>query len=261
MKKIKGHLDYFNLISKNEIISFAGITIFFIVMSMLNISDNLMVNFLRLTISIILILITVYLYLSYNEFSYSHGKVMGRINQFIISKLIWKGEGKLLDIGCGSGSLSILLAKKYKKAKIIGIDLWNNKIKNGKEKCEKNAKIEEVTNVEFVRADASNLPYEDETFDSVVSNFTFSKMKKNKDKKALIKEALRVVKKDGKFAFHDIFENQKVFGDIEEIVDELKEEGISEVHYIPNIEQCNFIPKILRTPIMLKDLGILYGKK
>ena len=42
----------------------------------------------------------------------------------------------------------------------------------------------------------------------------------------------------------------------------LKEEGISEVHYIGNLEKkLDFIPGFVTTPWMISGMGIIYGKK
>ena len=45
-------------------------------------------------------------------------------------------------------------------------------------------------------------------------------------------------------------------------VGELKAEGISEVHYIGNLEKkLDFIPGFVTTPWMISGMGIIYGKK
>ena len=47
-----------------------------------------------------------------------------------------------------------------------------------------------------------------------------------------------------------------------EIARILKEEGISEVHYIGNLEKkLDFIPGFVTTPWMISGMGIIYGKK
>lgn len=47
-----------------------------------------------------------------------------------------------------------------------------------------------------------------------------------------------------------------------EFVKELKAEGITEVHYIGNLEKkLDFIPGYVKTPWMISGVGILYGRK
>lgn len=90
---------------------------------------------------------------------------------------------------------------------------------------------------------------------------TFMKCKW-KRRSILLKEALRVVKKGGAFSFQDMFSQKALYGDMDEFVRILKAEGISEVHYIGNLEKkLEFIPGFVTTPWMIRGMGILYGKK
>ena len=136
---------------------------------------------------------------------------------------------------------------------------WNY----AKEQCEKNAKIEGVADhIAFQKGDAAKLDFPDETFDAVVSNFVFHEVRTAKDKRDVVKEALRVLKKGGVFSFQDMFSQKALYGDMEEFVRILKEEGISEVHYIGNLEKkLDFIPGFVTTPWMISGMGIIYGKK
>ena len=75
----------------------------------------------------------------------------------------------------------------------------------------------------------------------------------------LVIEALRVLKKGGAFALHDNFENRDLYGDINEFIDILKEEGISDISYLPHTE--NIIPMPAPLRLLLRGSGILYGTK
>ena len=95
-----------------------------------------------------------------------------------------------------------------------------------------------------------------------MSNFVFHEVRSAKDKRDVVKEALRVVKKGGVFSFQDMFSQKVLYGDMDEFVRILKAEGISEVHYIGNLEKkLGFIPGFVTTPWMISGMGILYGKK
>ena len=59
--------------------------------------------------------------------------------------------------------------------------------------------------VVFQKASASALPFDDGAFAAAVSNLVFHEVSGVRDKKKVIKEALRVVKKGGSFAFQDLF--------------------------------------------------------
>ena len=63
-------------------------------------------------------------------------------------------------------------------------------------------------------------------------------------------------------SFQDMFSQKALYGDMEEFVRELKKEGISEIHYIGNLEnKLDFIPGFVTTPWRISGMGILYGKK
>ena len=83
-----------------------------------------------------------------------------------------------------------------------------------------------------------------------------------KDKRDVVREALRIVKKGGAFSFQDMFSQKALYGDMEEFVEELKKEGITEIHYIGNLEKkLDFIPGYAAAPWMISGMGILYGRK
>ena len=64
------------------------------------------------------------------------------------------------------------------------------------------------------------------------------------------------------FLFRICSSQKALYGDMDEFVRELKAEGISEVHYISNLEKkLDFIPGYVKTPWMISGMGILYGRK
>lgn len=95
-----------------------------------------------------------------------------------------------------------------------------------------------------------------------MSNFVFHEVRTQPDKRLVVKEALRVVKKGGAFSFHDMFEQKQLYGNMDEFINELKKEGITEIHYEAHTENLSFIPRVVKlAPWMLKDMGIIYGVK
>ncbi|CAH1783905.1 unnamed protein product [Owenia fusiformis] len=72
---------------------------------------------------------------------------------------------QVLDIGCGTGSLSIKMAKLFPRSEVKGVDLSEESIKKAKENVN-------VPNVSFGTADATELDSNwTEKFDYVVSSF------------------------------------------------------------------------------------------
>lgn len=202
-------------------------------------------------------------YLAYarHKFSEAGGNLQGRIRNLVIEHLDWAGEGKALDIGCGNGPLAIELAKRHPNAQVTGIDYWGGVWEYSKAVCDKNAEIEGAAgHVNFQKTGADSLPFEEESFEAVVSNLVFHEVRGVRDKRELVKEALRVVKKGGAFSFQDLFLSKQQFGDIDALVATIESWGVTKVTFA-RTSDSPFIPKALRLPFMLGRMGIVYGTK
>ena len=212
---------------------------------------------------VILLAYTLYMWRCRVAFDFNKGGVMGDVHQYLVDHLPWDGKGKLLDIGCGAGALTMRCALTYPEAELTGMDYWGKGWSYAKEQCEKNAEAEKVSDrVSFQKGDAASLDFADESFDAVVSNFVFHEVRTAKDKRDVVREALRVLKKGGAFSLQDMFAQKALYGDMEQFVKELEKAGFQEVHYIGNIEkQGGLVPGYIQTPWMISGAGILYGIK
>ena len=104
------------------------------------------------------------------------------------------------------------------------------------------------------------MDFADGTFDGAVSNFVFHEVRSAKEKRDVVKEALRVVRKGGAFAFQDMFGQKALYGDMEAFTEELLRDGtVTEIHYIPNLEKQPFVPRFVTAPWMIRDAGLIYG--
>lgn len=127
--------------------------------------------------------------------------------------------------------------------------------------CEKNAQIEEVgQRITFQKASASKLPFPDGCFDSAVSNLTFHEVVDAKDKREVIREALRVVKPGGTFAFQDLFLIEREFGKMDDFLQGIRAWGIRKVEFVET-RNAPFIPSALKLPFMVGTMGIILGEK
>jgi SAM-dependent methyltransferase len=95
---------------------------------------------------------------------------------------------KVLDSGCGEGYVSRELARRGHKA--FGIDVSQYIIKAAKEAT--------VGNDGYIRGDVCQMPFRDESFDCVVSNFLLVELEEPEN---FIKEVERVLKSKGRFIF------------------------------------------------------------
>ena len=174
---------------------------------------------------------TYWLYRLHKSFSYDGERKMSKqIIDGTAAYITIPDGGKILDVGCGSGALSIAVAKRNQNAEVIGIDRWGKEYASfSRSLCEKNAKAEDVSNVSFRQGDATHLDFADETFDAVTSNYVYHNIPG--DRQAYLLETLRTLKKGGSFALHDIFSKAK-YGDMQSFVRKLEGMGYRKVELI-----------------------------
>lgn len=245
--------DYGNWVSKWMIYVPAALALVFLGLSAL--------SFWFIIIALFFIAVFIYFSYAYYKFSRSGGDIQTKIRELVMEHLHWDGTGKALDIGCGNAALTIEVAKKFSSARVQGIDYWGGNWGYSKEACEKNAGIEGVADrVSLQKASASSLPFADGYFDAAVSNFVFHEIRDARDKRDVIKEALRVVKKGGAFAFQDLFLVKKLYGNIDDLLAAIRSWGIEEVRFADTSNE-DFIPRPLKLSFMVGEIGIIYGKK
>jgi len=105
----------------------------------------------------------------------------------------FKGKMKILDVGCGTGFLSLILAELGHE--VVGIDLSEGMLSKARKKAEENG-----YDILFKLGDAENLPFDDDSFDAVVNRHLLWTLP-NPDK--AIMEWGRVIKNGGKVVAMD----------------------------------------------------------
>jgi SAM-dependent methyltransferase len=204
------------------------------------------------------------LYFAYARYMFSPrgGSIQTKVQYLVLDHLAgWEGVGKVLDIGCGNAPLTIEIAKAHPEAEVVGVDYWSSGWEYSVGVCERNAEVEGVGGrVAFERASAVSLPYADEAFDVVVSNLVFHNIRVVKDNRELVREALRVLKKGGRFVLQDLFLWKRVYGDTDELLAAIKSWGVETVAFV-DASRSDFIPTVLKLPFMLGTVGIIHGRK
>ena len=197
---------------------------------------------------------------AYNKFSYNGKRQLSKQIIEGTAEYIKIPEGGVgLDVGCGSGALTIACAKRNPNARMMGIDRWGKEYASfSKQLCEDNAMAEGVDNVEFAQGDATKLDFEDESFDAVTSNYVYHNIT-GVDKQELLLETLRVLKKGGTFAIHDIMSKRR-YGDMKAFAEKLKDMGYEEVRLIPT-DDGKFMSRIEGKKLALSGSMILVGRK
>ncbi len=197
---------------------------------------------------------------AYNAFSYDGKRKLSKQIIDGTAKYIVLPEGGVgLDVGCGSGALTIACGKANPQGKMVGIDRWGKEYASfSLPLCQNNAKAESVSNVEFQRGDATKLDFPNESFDAVTSNYVYHNIT-GADKQKLLLETLRVLKKGGCFAIHDLMSYRR-YGDMQAFVKKLKDMGYEHVELIDTTEGM-FMSKSESKRLMLLGSTLLVGRK
>ena len=203
--------------------------------------------------------VTVWSVLLYRAFSYDGKRQLSRqIIEGIAEQVRVPHSGLCLDVGCGSGALTIACAKRNPKASFIGIDRWGKEYASfSKSLCENNAKAEGAKNVTFEQGDAVRLDFPDGYFDAVTSNYVYHNIPG--DRQAYLLETLRTLKKGGTFALHDIFSKAK-YGDMQAFARKLRDMGYEKVALIPTTDG-KFMKKSEAGWMGLSGSALLVGRK
>jgi ubiquinone/menaquinone biosynthesis C-methylase UbiE len=107
-------------------------------------------------------------------------------------------RGTILDIGTGPGRLPLQLARLLPEIKVVGLDVSRDMIRAAARTAEKEGMSARVS---FVNEDAANLPFDDASFDLVVSTASLHHWK---NPLRILNEAHRVLKQEKEAWIYDI---------------------------------------------------------
>jgi arsenite methyltransferase len=118
-----------------------------------------------------------------------------------------RGDERLLDMGCGRGAVLLAAAKLLPNGRAIGVDIWRaDQTDNSPDDTVRNAEIEGVADrVEVRTADVTDLPFDDNSFDVIVSSLVVHNIPSKDGRSKAISEAARVLRPGGRLALVDIF--------------------------------------------------------
>ncbi|MEP3439799.1 MAG: class I SAM-dependent methyltransferase [Hoeflea sp.] len=114
----------------------------------------------------------------------------------VVKDLDFTGK-RVLDIGCGSGGITLFLANDYSLANITGFDVEQPVVDLATRRAAEQGLSGKAS---FVRGDPGPLPFADQSFDIVFSKDALIHVA---DKEALFSDIFRVLKPGGRFAASD----------------------------------------------------------
>jgi demethylmenaquinone methyltransferase/2-methoxy-6-polyprenyl-1,4-benzoquinol methylase len=115
-----------------------------------------------------------------------------------LARLIPNDDSRILDVCFGTGNSTLLVAKNNDRNRITGLDLSAAMLEVANRKIRKRG----LTNVETIRMDATDMDFEDESFDVATSSFGLHEME-YPVMESILKETKRVLKRGGKFYLVD----------------------------------------------------------
>src|SRR5215471_16582595 len=125
----------------------------------------------------------------------------------LLDQLHLRGDERMLDMGCGRGAVLLMAAQHLTTGRAVGVDLWRSIDQSGNslETTRRNATAEGVAErVELHTGDMTNLPFEDNSFDVVVSSLAIHNISGSDGRAKAIAEAVRVLRPGGRLMIADI---------------------------------------------------------
>src|SRR6185369_730081 len=133
------------------------------------------------------------------------GKVRER--EQYLDKITWRGDERVLDVGCGLGLFLIGAAKRLSTGRAVGIDKWQQEDLSGNHAAGTldNAMIEGVADkVEVHTGDARKLPFDDASFDVVLSSMALHNIYNAGERQTAVREIARVLGSGGRVLIADV---------------------------------------------------------
>ena len=151
-----------------------------------------------------------------------HASLRGKfvVWEELLDGLALHGDEQVLDIGCGRGAVLLAVAKRLPHGKAVGIDIWRKSDQSGNsvEATRRNAVAEGVADrIELQTADMTALPFEDGSFDLVVSSLAIHNVKGKENRRKAVAEAVRVLRPGGRLLIADIWSTALYCAELEAI--------------------------------------------
>src|SRR5262245_12765995 len=129
-----------------------------------------------------------------------------RARRRVLDAVPWRGDERVLDVGCGNGFLLVEAARRLTTGTATGIDVWlAGAGQQSGQAARRNAELEGVADrVELRDVDARAMPFADGAFDVVLSGLMLHHAGGAADRARVLEEMVRVVRPGGVIALYDM---------------------------------------------------------
>jgi ubiquinone/menaquinone biosynthesis C-methylase UbiE len=136
----------------------------------------------------------------------------GRARRGLIAQANIQSGQHILDIGCGTGTLVMLLKRKYPSVQVVGLDPDPKALRRAKNKLRRAG-----VSAQLDQGFADQLSYEDDSFDRVFSSFMFHHLEE-RDREMMLGEVVRVLKPEGSFHLLDFAADHASHGPLDHFI-------------------------------------------
>jgi arsenite methyltransferase len=130
-----------------------------------------------------------------------------RIRDRLLDQIPWRGNERILDVGCGRGLMLNGAAHRAPKGRAFGLDLWRGEDQSGNAAGQTlaNARAEGTAErVALTTADMRVIPFPDATFDVITTSWAIHNIPERAGRAQTVNEILRVLRPGGWLALADI---------------------------------------------------------
>lgn len=145
---------------------------------------------------------------------YLHTTLRGKflVWRSLLDGVAMRGDERVLDLGCGRGAVLLMAAEYLPRGRAVGVDIWSVKDQSGNAMAtaQQNAVAEGVAErIELHTADMRQLPFENDSFDLIVSSVAIHNIGARTGRDQAIDEAWRVLRPGGQLLIADISKSRR----------------------------------------------------
>lgn len=123
---------------------------------------------------------------------------INRVRRSLLESANLKDASRVLDIGCGTGTLALAIKQEYPHLEVAGLDPDPKALERAARKRKRAGEA-----VAFTRGYSEELPYADSSFDRVLSSFMFHHVPSDAQPQ-MLREVFRVLRPGGSFHLLDM---------------------------------------------------------